>query len=47
MDQQSITNYSSTNANADALFCYLMLMPMHYIHKQANAISNDSIMIQC
>ena len=31
-----------TNANANVLFCYLMLMSLHYIYKQANAnaISN-------
>ena len=45
--QQPIPNYCSTNANDNALFCYLMLIPMHYVYKQtnANANSNDSIII--
>ena len=33
-------NNMKTNANANALFCQIMLMPMHCFYKLANANAN-------
>ena len=45
-DRKKFKKYYSTKANVNALFCYLMLMAMHYTYKQANAYTNSNATIR-
>ena len=40
-------NNMKTNANANALFCQIMLMPMHCFYKLANANANAPNQFKC